>query len=40
MMPRMGMIEGEKTVEVDAPIERCFEIAADIANAPVWQGSL
>jgi uncharacterized membrane protein len=40
MMPRMGMIEGEKTVEVDAPIERCFEIAADIANAPEWQGSL
>jgi uncharacterized membrane protein len=36
----MGLIEGEKTVEVDAPIERCFDIAADIENAPDWQGSL
>ena len=36
----MGLIEGEKTVEIAAPIERCFEIAADIENAPEWQGSL
>jgi polyketide cyclase/dehydrase/lipid transport protein len=36
----MGMIEGEKTVEIDAPVERCYEIAADIANATEWQGSL
>jgi uncharacterized membrane protein len=36
----MGIIEGEKTVEIDAPIERCFEIAADIEGAPEWQGSL
>jgi uncharacterized membrane protein len=36
----MGHIEGERTVEIDAPIERCFEIAADIAGAPEWQGSL
>jgi polyketide cyclase/dehydrase/lipid transport protein len=36
----MGLIEGEKTVEIDAPVERCYEIAADIANAPEWQGSL
>jgi uncharacterized membrane protein len=27
-------------VEIDAPIERCYEIAADIENAPDWQGSL
>ncbi|MEA2449726.1 MAG: hypothetical protein QOG63_1658 [Thermoleophilaceae bacterium] len=40
MMPRMGLIEGEKTVEIEAPIERCFEIAADIENSPEWQGSL
>ncbi|MGZ4270809.1 MAG: SRPBCC family protein [Solirubrobacteraceae bacterium] len=33
-------IRGERQVEVAAPIERCFEIAADIARAPVWQGSL
>jgi uncharacterized membrane protein len=36
----MGIIEGEKTVEIDAPIERCYELAADIEGAPEWQGSL
>ena len=36
----MGNISGERTVEIDAPIERCFEIAADIPNAVEWQGSL
>ena len=36
----MGLIEGERTVEIDAPVERCFDIAADIENAPDWQGSL
>ena len=36
----MGIIEGERTVEIDAPIERCYEIAADIQGAPEWQGSL
>jgi uncharacterized membrane protein len=36
----MANIKGEKTVEIDAPIDRCFEIAADIDNAPDWQGSL
>jgi uncharacterized membrane protein len=36
----MGNIVGDRTVEIDAPIERCFEIAADIQNAPEWQGSL
>jgi uncharacterized membrane protein len=34
------MIRGDRSVEIDAPIERCFEIAADIQNAPEWQGSL
>jgi uncharacterized membrane protein len=36
----MGLIEGERSVEIDAPIDRCFDIAADIENAPDWQGSL
>ena len=36
----MGVIEGERSVEIEAPIERCYEIAADIENAPDWQGSL
>jgi uncharacterized membrane protein len=36
----MGNIKGDRSVEIDAPIERCYEIAADIENAPEWQGSL
>ena len=36
----MGNISGERIVEIDAPIERCFEIASDIDRAPEWQGSL
>ncbi len=36
----MGVISGERTVEIDAPIERCYEIAADIEGATEWQGSL
>jgi uncharacterized membrane protein len=36
----MGVIKGDKSVEIEAPIERCFEIAADIENAMDWQGSL
>jgi uncharacterized membrane protein len=36
----MGQIKGDRSVEVEAPIERCYEIAADIENAADWQGSL
>lgn len=36
----MGLIEGERSVEIEAPVERCFDIAADIEGAPDWQGSL
>jgi uncharacterized membrane protein len=36
----MGLIKGDRSVEVEAPIERCFEIAANIEAAPEWQGSL
>ena len=34
------MITGDRSVEIDAPIDRCFAIAADIEGAPKWQGSL
>ena len=34
------MIEGDRTVEIDAPIDRCYAIAADIERAVEWQGSL
>ena len=36
----MGMLEGDRSVEIDAPIEHVFEIAADIENAPGWQDNL
>jgi uncharacterized membrane protein len=36
----MGNIKGERSVEIDAPIQRVFDIASDIENAPAWQGSL
>lgn len=36
----MGLLTGERTVEIDATLESCFEIAADIESAPSWQGSL
>jgi uncharacterized membrane protein len=36
----MGLIKGDRSVEIDAPVERCYEIAADIENSVEWQGSL
>jgi uncharacterized membrane protein len=36
----MALITGERSVEIDAPIEQVFAIAADIERAPEWQGSL
>ncbi len=36
----MGTISGERSVEVDAQMQRCYEIASDIDHAPKWQGSL
>lgn len=36
----MGTISGARSVEIDAPMERCYEIASDIDHAPEWQGSL
>jgi uncharacterized membrane protein len=36
----MATIKGERSVEIEAPIDRCYEIAADIERAPGWQGSL
>ncbi|ADB51117.1 type II toxin-antitoxin system RatA family toxin [Conexibacter woesei] len=33
-------ISGDHTVEVAAPIARCYEIAADLERAPDWQTSL
>jgi uncharacterized membrane protein len=36
----MGVIHGERTVEIHAPVVRCYAIAADIERAPRWQAAL
>jgi ribosome-associated toxin RatA of RatAB toxin-antitoxin module len=36
----MPVITGSASTEVDVPIERCFELAEDVASAPEWQGGL
>jgi hypothetical protein len=36
----MGTIRGERTVEIEAPADRVYAIAADIEHAPEWQASL
>ena len=36
----MGVIKGDRSVEIDAPMARCYEIASDIDHAAEWQGSL
>ena len=34
------MIRGERVLQVEASVERCFEIAADLDRAPEWQPAL
>lgn len=36
----MGKITGERSVEIDAPIQKVFDIAADIEGAVDWMGSM
>ena len=36
----MGDLSGEASIEIAAPVERCFAIAADIERAPEWQGAM
>jgi uncharacterized membrane protein len=33
-------VGGERSVDIDAPVERCYAIAADIERAPEWQPAL
>lgn len=40
MLRPMGTINARATVDVDAPAERCYAIAADAERAPEWQRSL
>lgn len=36
----MGALQASHTVEIDAPRERCFAVAADVPASPVWNPSL
>jgi uncharacterized membrane protein len=36
----MGTLEASWTVDIDAPLQRVYDIAADIEGAPDWQGTL
>ena len=36
----MADLEGSSWIDIDAPIERCFEIIADVERAPEWQGAM
>jgi uncharacterized protein YndB with AHSA1/START domain len=36
----MGNLTGSSTAEIDAPIDRVWELVEDVAHAPDWQGGL
>ena len=36
----MGDLSGAASIEIAAPPERCFAVAADVERAPEWQGAM
>ena len=32
----MGVIKGDRSIEINAPAERCYEIVADLERTPEW----
>ena len=36
----MADLEGTRSVEISAPLERCFAIAADLDHVPEWHGAM
>ena len=36
----MGDLSGAASIEIAAPPERCFAVAADVERAPKWQGAM
>jgi uncharacterized membrane protein len=36
----VGILEGESTAEIDAPIERVWALVEDVDRGPSWQGGL
>jgi len=33
-------LDGSSSIDINAPIEHCFAIIADVERAPAWQGSM
>jgi uncharacterized membrane protein len=36
----VGELRAERSVEIEAPLERCFEIVSDLESTPDWQDSM
>jgi len=36
----MGTLTAERAVEIEAPLERCYELVADLESTPEWQDSM
>jgi uncharacterized membrane protein len=36
----MADLEGTRSIEIAAPVERCFAIAADLDRVPEWHGAM
>src|SRR4051794_4504343 len=36
----MADLVGSHSLDIEAPLERCWAIAADVARAPEWQGTM
>jgi uncharacterized protein YndB with AHSA1/START domain len=36
----MADLEGSRSIEIAAPVERCFAIAADLDHVPEWHGAM
>jgi ribosome-associated toxin RatA of RatAB toxin-antitoxin module len=40
MLPAMDTFEGASTADIDAPLERVWDLVRDVERAPTWQGGL
>jgi carbon monoxide dehydrogenase subunit G len=36
----MGVVTGAASAEIDAPLDRVWEVVADVESAPDWQGGM
>jgi uncharacterized membrane protein len=36
----MGILKAERTIEIDAPIDHCYDVISDLEKTPEWQGSM